>query len=112
MNATATIKEELAWRVAIHLQIEHRLHCKIEIHLSTSAQLGCWGMAWQHEDKDNPYCISVAEDQSLRDFVATIAHELIHVKQWLRGGYVGDGEAEAESEQYEMADAMWMEGVV
>tara|TARA_B100001059_G_scaffold76184_1_gene73762 strand:- start:8101 stop:8310 length:210 start_codon:yes stop_codon:yes gene_type:complete len=69
-------------------------------------------MAWPHDTKRNTYCISVAEDQSLRNFIATIAHELIHVRQWVHDKYMGDGEEEAKEDQFKWADEIWNEGVV
>ena len=112
MNIPETLREDAAWKAAFWLQIEMGLHCKIHLHLSTSSELNCWGVAWPHEEEQNTYCVSVAEDQSLRDFIATIAHEMIHVKQWVQNKYLGDGEEEAEENQYELADEMWKGGVI
>ena len=56
--------------------------------------------------------ISVATDQNFRDFVATLMHELVHVQQWELDKWEGDGEKEAESRQYELADEFWKEGLI
>ena len=52
----------------------------------------------------------MATDQYLRDFVATLMHELVHVLQWERDEWEDDGEKEAEDKQYELADEFWKEG--
>jgi hypothetical protein len=51
-------------------------------------------------------------DKYLRDFLATLMHELVHVLQWERGEWEDDGEKEAEDKQYELADEFWKEGLI
>ena len=58
------------------------------------------------------YRITVANDQSVRDFVATLMHELIHVNQYVTGYWEGDGEKECEDRQYELTDQCWTEGTI
>tara|TARA_R100000315_G_C5195704_1_gene114562 strand:+ start:364 stop:708 length:345 start_codon:yes stop_codon:yes gene_type:complete len=66
----------------------------------------CWGSCVEGSVK-NSYRITVANEQSLRDFVATITHEMVHVMQWDTGKWSGDGEAEANHWQYKLADKLW-----
>ena len=54
--------------------------------------------------------MSIAVDQSLRDFIATIMHEMIHIKQWELDDWEDDGEKEAELLQYELTDEYWKSG--
>ena len=68
----------------------------------------CGSCTWN--DDDEVYDIAVTAGQSLRDAVATIAHEMVHVMQWEtwpEERWDDDGEAEAEALQYELADALW-----
>ena len=65
----------------------------------------CWGISEQ-VNRDS-YRITVCTNQSLRDFVATLCHEMIHVNQWVTGEWEGDGEEECENRQYELADMYW-----
>ena len=65
----------------------------------------CCGDSDQKSDTD--YTIRIYTGQSLRDFVATITHEMVHVEQWVKNEWSGDGENEAEKRQYELADAYW-----
>ena len=60
----------------------------------------------------NNYNIDIATDQSLRDFIATLMHEMVHVLQWERGSWKGEGEREATQLQYELADDFWRCGNV
>ena len=53
--------------------------------------------------------MTVASSQSLRDFVATLMHEMVHVNQYVTGEWEGD-EAEASSREYDLADAFWKDG--
>ena len=34
----------------------------------------------------------------------TISHEMVHVEQWVKNEWSGDGEKEAEKRQYKLAD--------
>ena len=51
----------------------------------------------------------------IRDTVATVIHEMLHVKQWIhesKRDEEDDGEAEANSLQYKLADLMWSLGIL
>ena len=67
--------------------------------------MNCWGESEQICEGE--YRIKVCTNQSLRDFVATVMHELVHVQQWETGVWKGDGEKEAEKRQYKLADEYW-----
>ena len=69
--------------------------------------LKCWGDSEQISD--TRYRIRICTDQSLRDFVATVCHEMVHVNQWVTNKWRGDGEKEAERLQYRMANKFWKE---
>ena len=70
----------------------------------------CWGTC--SETSIGKYKIMVVANQSLRDFVATIVHEMVHVKQWETQKWTGDGEREAERLQYKLTDELWQEDVL
>ena len=69
--------------------------------------LKCWGDSEQVNEYT--YAIRVCTEQPLRDTVATLCHEMIHVKQWVTGIWDEPtyGEKECEEKQYEMADAFF-----
>ncbi len=71
----------------------------------------CYGTCVEGSLK-NSYRITVANDQNIRDFVATLIHELIHVNQYVTGVWKGDGEKECEDRQYPLTDKCWSEGVI
>ena len=75
--------------------------------------LKCYGQCyeWDHSDKID-YVIDIAIDQSIRDTLATIFHECVHLWQWERGHWKGEGEREAKDLQYELADEYWRCGNV
>ena len=85
----------------------------------------CWGKCGERNETEDrfgcayaTYEISVQPKQSLRDFIATIVHEFIHISQRETGEWDGDGEAEANycytglPIQYSIADRMWKERVL
>ena len=85
---------------------------RVQVHLTHSYHaLQCYGMCEQGT-VDNTYIIHIARDQTLRDWVATLVHEMIHVNQWETGEWTGDGEKEAERLQYEITDLLWKKGVI
>ena len=62
------------------------LNGNVEVHLSlikSRKDIDCWGECTEGEGKS--YDIKVVHEQTLRDFVATITHEMVHVKQWESG---------------------------
>jgi len=71
----------------------------------------CWGYCVEG-NSEHAYHITIAHNQSVRDFVATIVHEMIHVKQWGTGKRHGDGEEECDKRQYNIADKIWKGGAV
>lgn len=71
----------------------------------------CWGYCVEG-NTEHAYRIMIAYDQSVRDFVATLVHELVHVKQWETGKWKGNGEKECERLQYKLTDKLWKQGVV
>ena len=58
------------------------------------------------------YDIEINFNQSLRDFVATIVHEMVHVKQYATGKWKGTGEREASNLQYKLTDKLWKENIL
>ena len=69
-----------------------------------------WGYC--EEDGDNKFTIVVDPEQTLRDFVASIVHEMVHLNQYITGEYRGTGEAEAKYFQYRLTDKLWNEGAL
>ena len=64
-------------------------------------------------DNDNGgYDIEINFNQSLRDVVATITHEMVHVKQYITGKWQDDGEEESDNLQYKLADQIWKENIL
>ena len=74
--------------------------------------LKCYGRCYEWDGEEIDYVIDVAIDQSIRDTLATIFHECVHLWQWERGHGKGAGEHEANELQYELADEYWRCGNV
>tara|TARA_R100000951_G_scaffold53069_1_gene44714 strand:+ start:5160 stop:5564 length:405 start_codon:yes stop_codon:yes gene_type:complete len=75
--------------------------------------LKCWGQCYEWDKSDDvDYVIDIAIDQSIRDMLATVFHECVHLWQWERGHWKGEGEREATQLQYELADEYWRCGNV
>jgi hypothetical protein len=90
---------------------EFELDATVKIKIISYSELKCFGQC-SEGNKDNHFLIEVAKDQTLRDFVATVVHEMVHVKQWETGKCRGDGEAEAERLQYKLTDELWEENIL
>ena len=83
----------------------------LHVNLKSYKTMKCWGECSEGENGID-YNIDIATDQSLRDFIATLMHEMVHVLQWERGAWKGEGEREATQLQYELADDFWRCGNV
>ncbi len=83
---------------------------KATIHMMEEDSDGQWGscnIEFNDKTGKDTYMIDVYGNQSLREFISTVMHEMIHVKQWETGCWEDDGEAEAELYQYLLADEFW-----
>ena len=64
-------------------------------------------------DEDNCYNITIATStRPIRDLVATIVHEMIHLNQYVTGVWEDDGEQEASDLEYELTDKFWKQGKI
>ncbi len=89
-------EEGVVCRGGIDIHVELCKHKTYECWGSIGESDWCWSMtSWE---------MTVATDQSPRDFVATIMHEMIHVNQAITNTSEGDAEEECEQRQYELAD--------
>tara|TARA_R100001510_G_C7655602_1_gene214853 strand:+ start:3978 stop:4367 length:390 start_codon:yes stop_codon:yes gene_type:complete len=87
---------------------QHRI---LRVNLKTYKTMKCWGECSEGENGVD-YVIDIATDQCLRDFIATLMHEMVHILQWERGSWKGEGEREATQLQYDLADDFWRCGNV
>ena len=81
-----------------------------DINVELYEVMDCYGTCVDN-DKGG-YDITVSINQSLRDIVATIVHEMVHVKQYVTGKWKGTGEQEASNLQYKLTDKLWKEDVI
>ena len=75
------------------------------------------GDAWAEVERldDSSFEITIHPMMCIRDTTATVIHEMLHVKQWIhesKRDEEDDGEAEANSLQYKLADLMWSLGIL
>ena len=90
-------------------------HFNLDVHTTfinvlLGAYTDCYGTCVDNDD--GGYDIEINFNQPLRDFVATIVHEMVHVKQYVTGKWRGDGEKECERLQYKLADKIWKEELI
>ena len=62
--------------------------------------------------RPNDFIISISPDQSIRDFVGTVIHEMIHVRQYIEGEWTGDGERECGELEMLLTDELWRSGLI
>jgi len=58
------------------------------------------------------YKILVRTDQPMRQWIMTLVHELIHLRQYTHNEWEGDGEDEAWGLQEEITDELWAADVL
>jgi hypothetical protein len=65
------------------------------------------------KDTQRPrYHIKINPNQSLRNFIGTIVHEMIHVRQYLEGEWTQDGERECGELEMLLTDELWRQGLI
>ena len=84
----------------------------LKVYVSIKTVIGDYTGCCEEGDSKRSYIITISDDQGLRDFVMTVIHEMIHVKQYVRNKWVGDGEAEAERLQELLTDELWKENIL
>ena len=103
----------IRWCFKNKVVIRHGIDIDVKICKYVTHQ--CWGSVVDSGGEINSmtmFDMTIANNQSIRDFVATIAHEMVHINQYITGEWEGDGEKEAEDNQYVIADKVWQEGIV
>jgi len=90
---------------------EFGIYASIKLKLGDYSDFKCWGQCYEGHS-EHRYTIEIAKNQTLRDFVATVVHEMVHVKQWETGSWKGEGEAEANRLQYKLTDKLWKDNVL
>ena len=90
-----------------HLQ----LNDVVSVLVKLQPYVDCWGYCVEGKT-EHSYNMAIVHEQSMRDFVATIVHEMVHVMQWETDDWVGDGEAECNRMQYMLTDELWKKGVL
>ena len=91
--------------------MNHYFNLDCDIRLRLGPYKDCYGSCTEGE-REHSYEIEVAYNQDLRDFIATIVHEMVHVRQWETGEWEGDGEEECEENQYKITDKIWKDNVL
>ena len=83
-----------------------RREIDIHVEMCKYSTYDCWGSIIESESSWSmtSWEMTVATDQSPRDFVATIMHEMVHVNQYITDTWKNDGEEECEERQYDLAD--------
>ena len=84
----------------------HKTSINVELKVITD----CYGTCVDNDE--GGYDITISINQPLRDLVATIVHEMVHVKQYATGKWKGTGEREASNLQYKLTDKLWKENIL
>ena len=84
---------------------------RLKINVVVGSLSDCDGYCTSIDESTNrSFKIAISNEQSLRDFVMTIVHEMIHVKQYARNEWMVDGEPEAWGIQEMLTDELWKSG--
>jgi hypothetical protein len=86
----------------------HTLHLTIRIKPLDD----CCGWCKPVGDTNRSFKIVVGNNQTLRNLIMTVVHEMIHVKQYARNEWLIDGEPEAWGSQEILTDELWIGDVL
>jgi hypothetical protein len=103
------IEATVAWCLKrLQLDTLHTLELDIRI-----KPLGdCCGWCKPLKDSKRAFQVAIDNNQTLRNLVMTVVHEMIHVKQYARGEWLMDGEPEAWGSQEILTDQLWKQDVL
>ncbi len=118
LNGGTVCQEQRLILDVVHACIEHfstlaekkeQLHITIKL---VEELEDCYGDCVDGEEP-NCYNITIATStRPIRDLVATIVHEMIHLNQYVTGIWEDDGEQEASDLEYELTDKFWKQGKI
>ena len=103
----------IRWCFINKVVVRHGIDINVKICKYVTHQ--CWGSVVDSGGEITSmtmFDMTIANNQSIRDFVATIVHEMVHINQYITGEWEGDGEKECEEKQYAIADKIWKKGVI
>ena len=103
------VEKAVAWCLKrLGLNPLHTLELDIRIqHLDD-----CCGWCKPLGDSNRSFQVVIGSNQTLRNFIMTLVHEMIHVKQYARKEWLIDGEPEAWGSQAILADELWIGDVL
>ncbi len=101
----ASVAVAADWFAGIAMPDTGQVVVRIEIKRTTDS----WG--WVSKGGGSLYFMVLDPRQTLRSLLQTLMHELLHLRQYERGSWRGDGETEAASAEV-LADAVWLAGLV
>lgn len=84
----------------------------LKIRVKLSKIDDCCGWCKPSDKSMRRFDIALATNQTIRDFVMTAVHEMIHVKQYARKEWLLDGEPEAWGIQEILTDELWKGNVL
>lgn len=87
-----------------HLAFNYR-DFYVKIVLSTRPSEDHYGYC--QEVDQHKYKILVRTNQPMRQWIMTLVHELIHLRQYTHNEWEGDGEDEAWGRQEQLTDELW-----
>tara|TARA_R100000008_G_C3501595_1_gene124007 strand:+ start:226 stop:606 length:381 start_codon:yes stop_codon:yes gene_type:complete len=104
-------KKTVEWSVK-RLGLSKLKKLNILVKIKTLEGEDCDGYCEEISHKERKYNIVISDNQNLRDFVMTVIHEMIHVKQYVRKEWLIDGEPEAWGAQEILADEIWKDNIL
>tara|TARA_B100000575_G_C22948856_1_gene548826 strand:+ start:310 stop:660 length:351 start_codon:yes stop_codon:yes gene_type:complete len=116
MKTIIKIKGGYKWQREMALAVCS--YCLKEFKIGKMPQLQVYIMTiddchgWCIPQLDGSQRIVVDKNQAMRDFGATIVHEMVHAKQNFTGDWSGSGELEAKRLQYKVIDEIWKKGFI
>ena len=98
------VQKTIVWCL-VRLELKTLRTLQISVRLSKIDD--CCGWCKPLDKSMRRFQIAVATNQTIRDIVMTVVHEMIHVKQYARKEWLLDGEPEAWGIQEILTDELW-----
>jgi len=85
---------------------------RLDIFVKIKKLSDCAGYCEKPNGDDRSFIVAVDNNQSLRSFVMTVIHEMVHVKQYVRNKWDDNGESEAWCLQETLVDEIWKDNIL
>ena len=82
-NDREIAEKAIRWALSGPILISTTPDLSIKVKICQYVTHQCWGSVVENNEENTAFSMTIANNQGLRDYIATIMHEMIHVNQYV-----------------------------